>query len=232
MPIGAAVSAAGAIGKGILGATAAGKASNAAQKAAAQTVDFTKSVYGNTQANVDPYISSGGNATTELMGLLGTGGNPAAAAKAWDTYRNSTNYQFMLNQGLQGIEYANAPAFSSSATAKALNNYAQGMAGNALQGYEGLLVGQQGLGLQAGLGLGGIGMAGAGIINNALQQKASTMGQADVYGATSWGNAINGITGLFNQQQTGSSFGAGAGSSASSANTVGGQYAQFADLLG
>lgn len=215
MPVGVGLglTAAGGVAKGILGGNAANNATKAAQAAQKQTLDWVKGVYGTAQTGLDPYITSGGNATTELQGLLGTGGNPAEAAKAWDTYRNSTNYQFQLDQGLQGVEYANAPSFNSSATAKALNNYAQGVAGNALQGYEGLLTGQQSLGAQSAAALGGIGMQGGGIINNATQGTASTIGQAGVYGATGWGNAINDLTKLGGNFLGQSSYGAGGGAS-------------------
>lgn len=212
MPIGAAIgTAAVGVGKAALGQGAADAASHAAEQAAANTNNYVKGVYSTAGTNLSPQITAGGEATGALAGLLGIGGNPTASANAFKNYLGSTNYQFMLNQGLQGVQYANAPSFNSSATAKALNNYAQGMAGNALQGYEGLLQGQSQLGAQSALGLGQIGMAGGNIINSANQGLASTQGQASVYGATGWGNALNDVLGAANQARTQSSFGGGGG---------------------
>ena len=89
----------------------------------------------------------------------------------------------MLNQGLQGIEYANAPAFNSGATAKALDTYATGQAGNALSGYEGLLQGEQGLGVQAGSALAGVGTNISQQQSNSTNAAAAASGASSIYGA-------------------------------------------------
>lgn len=201
---------------GGLQAGAAANATSAAKSAQQQTLDWTKQVYGNASSALSPTISQGSQAGSALAGLLGIGGNPAASDAAFKNYLGSTNYKFQLDQGLNGIEYANAPAFASGATAKALNNYAQGQAGNALSGYEGLLQGQQTLGTNAALGLGGIGVGAGNTINSATQAAAGTIGSAGVYGANAGQNALTGLAGLVNQGLTQSSF--GGGSSVSSAS--------------
>lgn len=222
--IGLGVSAATTLGGAALQSGAAGKAADAARAANADTLAFNKGVYSDTKNNLSPTINQGQNAGSALAGLLGIGGNPAASDAAFKNYLGSTNYGFQLDQGLKGIEYANAPAFKSSATAKALNNYAQGQAGSALAGYEGLLSGQQTLGAQSALGLGQIGAGIGGTINNANQGLAGAIGSSAVYGATAGANALAGIGGILNQGITGSSFGAGGKSSS------GGAYSQFSDL--
>lgn len=219
MPIGAALGISGAatLGSSALQSSAANNAAKDAAQAQANTLAWEKQVYGDTSKNVQPTITQGTAAGNELAGLLGTGGDPAAAAAAFDNYRNSTNYQFQLNQGLNGIEYANAPAFKSSATAKALNNYAQGQAGNALSGYEGLLSGQQSLGAQTALGLGGVGVGAGNTINSANQAAAASEGSAALASGASQANALSGIASLINQGLSQSSFGGG-GSGASEFN--------------
>lgn len=186
---------------------AAKKASEAAQAAQADTLGFTKGVYNTAQTNLQPTINEGNFAGSELSGLLGTGGDPAASQAAFDKYLGSTNYGFTLDQGEKGIQSANAPAFNSGATAKALTNYAEGQAGTALSGYEGLLSGQQSLGAQSALGLGGVGTSAGGIVNNANQGAADTEGSAAVYGANAWQNALAGIGKLAAQAASASSFG-------------------------
>jgi hypothetical protein len=49
--------------------------------------------------NLSPAIARGNEAGGYVQQLLGMGGDPAAAAKAFDTIQNSTGYQFQLNQG-------------------------------------------------------------------------------------------------------------------------------------
>lgn len=212
--IGPIASAAGAIGGGLLQGGAASNASKAAQQAAANSLAFTKQVYGDTKGNVQPTITQGVDAGNALNGLLGIGGNPAASDAAFKNYLGSTNYGFQLDQGEKGIQSANAASFNSGATAKALNSYAQGQAGNALAGYEGLLTGEQSLGTQAALGLGGIGTGTSQQVAGINQAAAGAEGSASVYGANAGQNALAGLASLANKQATSSSFGGGGSSGA------------------
>lgn len=211
MPVGATIGAAtiggaASIGSGILQSNAANNAASVAAKAQQNTLDFTKGVYNDTRTNVAPTIAQGQSAGTALGGLLGLNGDGAAQA-AFDKYRGSTNYNFLLNQGLSAVKTANAPALLSGATGKALNDYAQGMAGNALQGYESLLAGQQQLGTQAALGQGGVGTGSSAVINSANQGGSGLVGAAGLTGANAQSNALANLTKAINQGVTGSSFG-------------------------
>lgn len=193
MPV-AALTAGATLGAAAIGSSAASKAAKAQSNAEAQQLAFQKQVYGDATSNLTPTITAGNAAGTELSGLLGTGGNPSASQDAFTKYLNSTNYKFLLNQGEQGIQYANAPAFNSGATAKALDTYATGQAGNALSGYEALLTGQQGLGVTAGSALAGVGT------NISQQQSASTnaaaaaSGAASINNGNSWASALRGLS--------------------------------------
>lgn len=190
----AALVAAGSLGAAAIGSSAASKAAKAQSNAEAQQLAFQQQVYGNAQTALNPSVNTGNAAGNQLAGLLNTGGNPAASQDAFNKYLDSTNYKFVQNQGLQGIQYANAPAFSSGATAKALDTYNTGLAGNALGSYENMLQGQQGLGVQAGSALSGVGT------NIAQQQAASTnnaaaaSGAASLYGAQGFTSALRGLS--------------------------------------
>ena len=199
----AALIAAGSLGAAAIGANAASKAAKAQSSAEAQQLAFQKQVYTNAQGYLTPTINVGNNAGTALAGLLRTGGDPAAADAAFKNYLDSTNYKFLLDQGRQGIEYANAPAFSSGATAKALDEYSTGMAGNALSGYEALLAGQQGLGVQAGSALAGVGTNIAQQQANSTNAAAAATGASDIYGANGF---ISALRGLSNQVSNNSSY--------------------------
>lgn len=127
--------------------------------------------------------------------MLGVGGGGSGAQQqAFQDYLNSTNYQFQLGQGEQGIEYANAPAFNSGATAKALNNYAQGQAGSALQGYESMLMGGSQLGAQSGTALGQLNTGASEQQSANLLAAAGVQGSAGLAGANSISNALKGVT--------------------------------------
>jgi hypothetical protein len=208
MPAGLGLASVGSsIAGGILGSNAAGAAAQAAQTAAANSNQVAGGVYSNTQNNLNPYIQTGQSSNNALAGLLGIGGNPAASSQAFQNYLGSTNYQFQLGQGEQAIDYANAPSFNSGATAKALNNYAQGQAGNALQGYEGLLTGLSGQGLQAGSTLGSLGSQYASQVSSNNLAAAGVQGSADLASANSITNALKGVLGQSGQTSTQSSFG-------------------------
>lgn len=210
MPAAAAISAA-TLGSAALSVGAANNASDAATAAADKNLNFIKGVYTDAGTNLSPTIHQGTTAGDYLAGLLGIGGDPAASQRAFDTFRNSTNYNFLLDQGTQAVKTANAPSFNSGATAKALLNYGQGMAGNALAGYEGLLAGQQQLGTHAALGLGSIGVGQSGQFVNANNSLAGALGSAGIYGANAGGGALQGLASLFKSNQTASSFANGAG---------------------
>ena len=212
MPV-AAIAAGTSIAGGIAQSNAANSAAKAQQQASQANISNNNEILGNVAADVNPTIGFGNQAGSELAGLLGTGGNAAASQNAFKNYLGSTNYQFQLGQGLQGVGYLNAPNLYSGATGKALNNYAQGMAGNALYGYEGLLQNQQGLGLQ-----GSSIYANAGTNIAGLNQQATNLG-AGVQGAADVRNA-NAFSSMFSN--LGSSLGNAFGSSSFSGSGLGG----------
>lgn len=218
IPVGASIAA--SVGGKIAQGAGAQSAANAAKTAANQAIGFDKSVYSDAQGALSPYISSGANATGAINGILN--GDPAAFNK----FRNSTNYNFLLDQGEQAVRTTNAPSLNSGATGKALVNYGQGMAGNALSAYTGLLTGQQTLGAQSALGLGQIGNTTAGNIGSALGFGANAQGAASVAGGNAVAGSLNDILQGVNQARTQSSFGGNSGGSFNGTITGVGALAQ------
>lgn len=208
MPVAAIAAGTSLIG-GIAQAGAAGKAAKAQQAATQQNLAANQQLLGQVGSDVNPTIGFGNQAGGELAGLLGTGGNPAAAQSAFQNYLGSTNYNFQLGQGLQGVGYLNAPNLFSGATGKALNNYAQGMAGNALYGYENLLQGQQGLGLQASNIYAGTGTQLAGLNQQARNLAAGAQGTAGLAQANALTSALGGIQNAFGNSSFSNPFGSG-----------------------
>jgi hypothetical protein len=137
--------------------------------------------------------------TTPAGATSNATGQPTSALSAWDQFRNSTNYQWQLDQGLKAVNqgYAGAGALDSGAAQIALNDYAQNQAQGALAGWMNMLAGQQGVGLQAGGALAGVGMqaTNAQMANN--QALGSANGNAALIGGMAnqnmWGNIGQGI---------------------------------------
>lgn len=129
--------------------------------------------------------------------LLG-GGTPAAQAaqkSAFNNYLNSTGYQFQLGQGQQAITGSAAARglLGSGATAKALTQFGQGLAGQYFNNYMGQLsnvAGQQ-------ANIAGQGLTAAGQIGQAGTQGGSNAGNISQSGISSagsqFGNALGGI---------------------------------------
>jgi len=190
----AAISTAGSVGSALIGSSAASKAAKNASAAGQQANNVATNVYNTNQENLNPYIQTGTNAQNALAGLLGIGGNAAGAQDAFNNYLNSTNYNFQLNQGLKGVSYQNAAQYGSGATAKALNNYAQGQAGNSLAGYESMLSGLGNTGLSAAGTLGGLGSQYASQYSGNLFGATGSQNQANLLAAQQQIGGFNGLT--------------------------------------
>lgn len=122
-------------------------------------------------------VSNATGASNGIAAMLGLGGDQEAQNQAFQNFRNSTGYQFGLDQGTHAIT-SNAAAkglLNSGATAKALNTYGQNYANTQYQNYLNPLQNLINSGNQAG-----------GVIANAGQQSSSS-GQS-----TSTGSEFNG----------------------------------------
>jgi hypothetical protein len=94
-----------------------------------------------------------------MQGAVQTSLPPQTGLNAWDAFRNSTNYQFRLGEGLKAANqgYAANGTLQSGAAMKGLNNYAQNFASNELGNWMNMLGGQQNLGLSGASALAGVG---------------------------------------------------------------------------
>ena len=195
MPAGIIKAAGTAVSAGLV-AGAASKAQQGYSAANQADLGLENQILNTTGQNLQPQVTEGQSAGGALGGLLGLPGyNAAQSQAAFKNYLGSTNYDFLLNQGEQAQGYLNAPALQSGGTAKALQSFGQGLAGNALQGYEGLLQNQQGLGVQAGSALGQIGSSIAGLNQQAQEYGANMQGAGDLYSANALSSGITGLTG-------------------------------------
>ena len=133
-------------------------------------------------------------------------GTPAAPARtaqqayedAFANYRNSTGYQFRLNQGLDAVNsgYAGAGSIKSGAAMKAINDYGQGMASQEFGNYLASLGNQQQVGFGAASAQAGVSQNLGNSLANIYTNQGNNMANAALLKAQNTGNAINSIAGL------------------------------------
>jgi hypothetical protein len=133
----------GGIVGSIVGGVASSNSSSKAAKIAKQTAEennaFAEKMYDKGEALITPEINSGDNAENYINGMLGIGSTTDAtnASNAFGNYRDTSGYQFLMDQANNGIE-ANAAAkgaFQSGATAKALSQYDMNLADTTKNNY-------------------------------------------------------------------------------------------------
>jgi hypothetical protein len=112
-----------------------------------------------------PQVNNSTSASNGLAALLGIGGDPAKQQQAFSNWRNSTGYQFGLDQGSQAITQnaASRGLLDSGATAKALQTYGTNYANTQYGNYFNQLQGLTNSGNQA-----------AGVLANAGQVSQGT----------------------------------------------------------
>ena len=138
---------------------------------------------------LNPQVNTGVQANTGLGSLLGVGGDPAAQQAAFNNYKNSTGYQFQLDQGNQAVtdSAASKGLLDSGATGKSLEAYGQNLGNTTFNNY-----------LDQLRGLSNSGTTAAGVIGSAGQQSSSqgTSSGSSTSVGTSNGSSKPGISGL------------------------------------
>lgn len=142
-------------------------------------------------------VPQGGGSTPTQTG----GGQTAqeAANAAFDIFRNSTGYQFRVNEGQDAMNsgFGASGTLQSGAALKALDDYRQNMASNEFGNYMSYLGNQQGVGLSAGSALAGVGQNYANSMAANNNNAASAIGNAALVKGQNnpFGNALGMIGG-------------------------------------
>lgn len=170
MGIGAALGAAGAIGGALISSNGAQSAAQTQANAANQASQTQLSMFNQTRQSLQPFMSAGTSALSQLANIFGfgggtgTGGTTGAAgsggyngAAALSQLTNTPGYQFELQQGQQALDHSGAAAGMtlSGSQLKAEQQFGQGFAqANAYQPYINELnaVASQGENAAAGVG--------------------------------------------------------------------------------
>jgi hypothetical protein len=115
------------------------------------------------QGALSPQVNNAGASSNAMADLLGLNGGGAQNA-GFDNWRNSTGYQFGMDQGTQAITggAASKGLLNSGATAKALQKFGTGYANQQFGNYFNQM-----------LGLGNMGNQAAGVLTNAGQKSTS-----------------------------------------------------------
>lgn len=221
---GATISSAAAGGAAKTQANAAQSAAQLQYQSAQNALDFQKQQYNTEQQQIAPWLAAGTGAINKLAGET----VPSFQAPTAEQAAQTPGYQFQLAQGQKALEGSAAARGNllSGSTAKAIDQYSQGLAAsnyqqtynNALTGYNTNTLGAYnrlsalaGVGQQAQATGAQQGQAAASNLANinlvsgqqqgnaALQQGAAT---ASGYAAQGniWGNAVGGIGNTIQQQ--------------------------------
>ena len=159
---------------------------------------------------VDYYPDGQGGFTTQAPQA---GGNAAAAQeKAFETWRNSTGYQFQKQEGEKAVRAALGAGgnLDSGAAVKSALKYSQGLADSSFGGYLGALQNQQGIGLTAASAQAGVGQGYANAVGANTTAAANTAANATLSNAANINQALGSATGaLVMNQALKSSYGGG-----------------------
>lgn len=115
--------------------------------------------FGTLNTAFSPVLGATGTGANALQALLGLGGDTAAADQGFQRFRDSSGYNFQMDQGSRAItgNAASRGLLNSGSTAKALQTFGQGMADQSFNSYLDNLLKYSNLGLQAGQVLSGAG---------------------------------------------------------------------------
>ena len=129
-----------------------------------------------------------------------TGGENAAQAQqaAFDRFRNSTGYQFRLNEGLDAVNsgWAGSGLLQSGAALRAINEYGQNFASNEFGNYLNALANQQAVGAGAASSSAGVSQNFANMATNSNNFNAQNQMNAQLSRQNPLANALGTVGGL------------------------------------
>lgn len=197
----------GAIGSGIGGLIGGNDEAKQTQQAGAAAADAANQGFNYLKGSPlgTAYLPQGAAANTAISGLLGVGGDPNAASKAFQNYLGSTGYGFQLKSGSDALTGSAAAShlLDSGATGKALTQFGQNIGAGYFQNYLEGLRSLSGAGLTAGSAIGGAGSQGGATAANAIYnantaaaaQNTATNNQASGVFTNAIGQIFNGNRG-------------------------------------
>ncbi len=170
-------------GLGYLGSKSASKAQ---EQSAQDSLSFQRDVFDRNQANIQPYLKLGQDATSTLGDLS----NPAAYENVLSKFRASPDYNFAFGEGIRALENSAAArgGLLGGNFARGASEYGQGFANNYLQNYINRLMGMSQLGASAATGNATANNQTGALMGNTFQN----IGAANASGIVGGTNAMTG----------------------------------------
>lgn len=142
----------------------------AGQNQSTATSSASNQAYPYLQSALSPMVSNSGSANSQLANMLGLNG-PQSQSAGFNNWKDSTGYQFGLDQGTAAItgNAATQGLLNSGSTLKALNTYGQNYANTQYQNYLNPLESLMNSGLTAASTIGS-----AGTVANSNSQSSGT----------------------------------------------------------
>jgi hypothetical protein len=187
---GAAIGAAAIIGSGVMQSNAAKKAGKQQAAAAQAAIQQTEQNYQRTAANLNPYIDAGSSALAQMQKLN---------SGDYSSFTASPDYQFSLNQGLQGLDRsaaARGSLYSGGHSADVLN-FAQGLASQNYNNYYSKLAGLAQGGQNAASNLGSVGTGNAAAIGGYLTNSGNAQAEGYINSANATSNMMGQLAGAY-----------------------------------
>lgn len=152
---------------------------------------------------VDYFPDGQGGFTTQAPQMAAGGGGATAQEKAFETWRNSTGYQFQKGEGEKAIRAALGAGgnLESGAAVKSALKYSQGLADSTFGGYLGALQNQQGMGLSAAAAQAGVGTGYANAVSANNNNAANVSANAALSNASAINSALASTTGALVMNQ-------------------------------
>ena len=127
------------------------KSNQQSQNQSQQTSVSQNQAYPFLQGQLGGQVANAGTGSSAISSLLGLNGSDAGA-QAFNNYKDSSNYNFIQDQGVRGITSSNAAKglLGSGSTLKGIADYSSNLAGNFLNNYMSQLSGLSNQGIQAG----------------------------------------------------------------------------------
>lgn len=121
------------------------------QNQSQQTSQSYNQAYPLLQSALGDQVSNAGVGNSAIASLLGLNGSDEGS-KAFQTFKDSSGYDFIQSEGIRGINSNNAAKglLGSGSALKAISNYSSNLASNFLNNYLSNLMGLSNTGIQAG----------------------------------------------------------------------------------
>lgn len=207
---------------GVMQKNSANKAAKAQKNAANSAISASQANYANTANDLNPYISAGKNALGQMQALN---------SGDFSSFKQSPDYQFRFDQGIQGLDRSAASRGSlySGGHSADLMSFGQGLASQSYGDYYNRLAGLAQSGQGAASNLGSVGTGNAASIGGYMQAAGNAQANGYINNANANANMVGGLAGAFGQYMgsrpaTSSSYSLGGSGTAPYANVNNGEW--------